>query len=73
MAERHIDLSGLSVAERLELLEELWDSLASETSAAPVSCALASELDRRLVELEREVDAGSPWADVRTRLEQRRG
>ena len=71
MASSPVDLSRLSVSERLALLEELWDSLASE-GAAPISPALAAELDRRLAEMERDPDAGSPWEDVRARIEQRR-
>ncbi len=71
MASSPVDLSRLSVPERLALLEELWDSLASESAAAPVSPELAAELDRRLAEMERDPDAGSPWADVRRRIEQR--
>jgi len=72
MASSPVDLSRLSVSERLALLEELWDSLASEGAAAPISPALAAELDRRLAEMERDPDAGSPWEDVRARIEQRR-
>lgn len=72
MASSPVDLSRMSVPERLALLEELWDSLASEQSAAPISPELAAELDRRLIDLERNPDAGSPWADVRARIEQRR-
>jgi putative addiction module component (TIGR02574 family) len=66
-----LDLSQLSVSERLALLEELWDSLASESAAAPISPELAAELDRRLADLARDSDAGSPWADVRARIERR--
>jgi putative addiction module component (TIGR02574 family) len=72
MASSPVDLSRLSVLERLALLEELWDSLATEESAAPISPALAAELDRRLLDLECDPDAGSPWEDVRARIEQRR-
>jgi putative addiction module component (TIGR02574 family) len=66
-----LDLSRLTVSERLALLEELWDSLASEGAAAPISPELAAELERRLAELARNPDAGSPWADVRERIERR--
>lgn len=72
MASSPVDLSRLSVSERLALLEELWDSLATEAGAAPIAPALAAELDRRLLDMERDPDAGSPWEDVRARIEQRR-
>jgi len=72
MASSPIDLRSLSIAERLALLEELWDSLASDASAAPITPELAAELDRRLADLSQSPDAGSSWADVRHRIEQRR-
>jgi putative addiction module component (TIGR02574 family) len=71
MASSPLDLSRLSVSERLALLEELWDSLASESAAAPMSPELAAELERRLADLTRNPDTGSPWADVRERIERR--
>jgi putative addiction module component (TIGR02574 family) len=71
MASFPFDLSRLSVSERLALLDEVWDSLASESAAAPVSLELAAELERRLAELARNPDTGSPWADVRERIERR--
>jgi putative addiction module component (TIGR02574 family) len=71
MASFPFDLSRLSVSERLTLLDEVWDSLASESAAAPVSLELAAELERRLAELARNPDAGSPWAEVRERIERR--
>lgn len=71
MASSPLDLSQLSVSERLALLEALWDSLASESAAAPISPELAAELDRRLADLARDSGAGSPWADVRARIERR--
>jgi putative addiction module component (TIGR02574 family) len=72
MASSPVDRSRLSVSERLALLQELWDSLATEAGAAPISPAPPAELDRRLFDMERDPDAGSPWEDVRARIEQRR-
>ena len=44
-----IDISGLSVQERLDLLGDLWDSLAPEE--VPVTDEQRAELDRRLGDL----------------------
>ena len=44
------DLLHLSVPERIQLVEDLWDSIAAETAAAdqvPVSAAQRAELRRR--------------------------
>jgi putative addiction module component (TIGR02574 family) len=43
------DFSGLSVAERILLVESLWDSIAQDAQAElPLTQAQKEELDRRL-------------------------
>jgi putative addiction module component (TIGR02574 family) len=42
----------LSPAERLELVEELWDSLAEHAEDVPLTDEMRAELDRRLAEHE---------------------
>ena len=67
------DISKLSVSERIQLAEDLWDSVAAETGELPLTEAQAAELDRRLAALARDPAAGEPWEVVRGRLEQRLG
>jgi putative addiction module component (TIGR02574 family) len=62
----------LSVAERIELAEAIWDTVAEEADAIPLSDELRAELDRRLADMESDPDAGSPWEEVRARLERDR-
>ena len=66
-----LDISKLSVAERIQLAEDLWDSVAAETDELPLTAAQAAELDRRLADLERDPQAGASWQEVRARMEQR--
>ena len=63
-------LRALSVAERLQLVEDLWDSIAQEApdEALPVTPALAAELDRRAAEHAADPGAARPWAEVRRRI-----
>ena len=63
-------LRNLSVAERLQLVEDLWDSIAQDApdEALPVTPELAAELDRRLAEHERNPGSALPWAEVRAHL-----
>lgn len=49
-----VDIAKLSPEERLELLEQLWDSLCDTPEAIPLTGAQRQELDRRLDELDRE-------------------
>ena len=65
-----IDIAKLSAKERLELLEELWDSLSPE--AIPMTDAQKEELDRRLDELDREGPVGIPWNEVLDRIRNRK-
>lgn len=59
----------LSVSERIDLVAAIWDSLALEINADPLDKEHKIELDRRLTDLEANPEAGSPWEEVRARLE----
>jgi putative addiction module component (TIGR02574 family) len=65
------DISKLSVIERIQLAEDLWDSVAAETGELPLTEAQVAELDRRLAALARDPAAGEPWEVVRGRVERR--
>ena len=67
-----IDIATLSPEERLELLEQLWDSLSSRPDAVPMTKPQREELDRRLDELDREGASGIPWEEVQRRVSSRR-
>ncbi len=71
MRSTDLDISKLSVAERIQLAEDLWDSIAAETGDLPLTEAQKAELDRRLAELECDPEAGESWSVVRARIEQR--
>ena len=64
------ELFKLSAAERLELVEELWDSIAAEREDEPfpLTDAQRKELDRRLRELDEHPERARPWEEVRERL-----
>jgi|CXWL01.1.fsa_nt_gi putative addiction module component (TIGR02574 family) len=59
---------ALPVAERLELLQAIWDSVAQAPDPYPLSEAERYELDQRLEAYRRDPDAVSPWAEVRARI-----
>ncbi len=71
MASR-IDLSELTPAERLSLIDDLWESLSDE-EALPMSPSLGRELDRRVEEAQRNPEEGRPWETIRSDLEGRSG
>ena len=58
----------LPVAERIRLVELIWDSIATIPEAVPLSDELKAELDQRLAEFEAKPNSGSPWEEVRERI-----
>ena len=67
----HIDISQLTAAERLQLVEELWDSLSP--ADIPLTPAQAAEVDRREALHRADPHRGRPWRDVLDDIEHRRG
>ena len=63
---------SLSVEDRLELIEELWDSLVAAPEAIPVTDAQRRELARRRRVHARNPSAAKSWGEVRARLARRR-
>jgi putative addiction module component (TIGR02574 family) len=69
MAAPIFDFSHLSPAERIELAEQLWDSLEPEAIAPS-----AEELElvrRRRAELANDGDPGAPWEQVVDEISER--
>jgi putative addiction module component (TIGR02574 family) len=62
------DLLGMPVAERLRLVEDLWDSIAEVPEAIELSDIQRAELDRRLDAYHLDPDSGSPWNNVKGRI-----
>jgi putative addiction module component (TIGR02574 family) len=67
-----IDIRSLSREEKLQLLEQLWDSVAVTPEVVALTSAQRDELDRRLDELEQEGPSGIPWDEVYRRIAGRR-
>ncbi len=65
-------LRDLPIEQRLHLVEDLWDSIASDQGALPLTDDQRQELDRRLDAYELDGDRGRPadevLADIRKRL-----
>ena len=65
------ELRALSPAERIRLVQEIWDGIAAEPGKVTVTAAHRAELDRRLDALEKQPDPGRPWSEVRDELRRR--
>lgn len=73
MAKPHLDFSRMTPDERIELAEELWDSLAEAPEAVPLTEAQAKELDRRLEAYRRDGNPGTPWTEALRKIEETSG
>jgi putative addiction module component (TIGR02574 family) len=64
------DYRHLSIAERLQLVEDIWDSIAqdADTRRFPLSDEQKALLDKRLAEFEAHPSSCVPWSEVRARL-----
>ncbi len=65
------NLLKLGVPERIQLAEDLWDSIAAEPEALPLTETQRAEVERRLTEHDRDPDSAIPWEEVRERLRRR--
>jgi len=65
------DLLELSTSERIQLVEDLWDSILAVPESVQLTEAQKQELDRRLDAYHQNPDAGSPWELVRERIRNR--
>lgn len=62
----------LPVPERVQLVQEIWDSVVAESAGVPVTKKQKAELDRRLADLEAHPEAERPWSEVLRTLKRRR-
>ena len=58
----------LDVSERIQLVEDVWDSVAAVPEAMPLTDKQKIELDRRLAAYHDNPAAGSPWKEVKKRI-----
>ncbi|MGH8863316.1 MAG: addiction module protein [Burkholderiales bacterium] len=65
---RIAEVLALPIADRLKLVETIWDSIAEAPGTLQLTPAQEAELDRRLEAYRKNSTAGSPWPEVRARI-----
>jgi len=68
---KSLGIDRLDVEERLALVEEIWDSIAEECAAVPLTEPQRTELDRRIADHETSPHDVVPWNEVRASIAQR--
>jgi putative addiction module component (TIGR02574 family) len=65
---RALGIDQLSVAQRLLLVEEIWDSIAEQEGEIAITEAQRIDLQRRVAAYEANPKAGASWEEVKSRL-----
>ncbi len=73
MALPELDIDRLSAEERIQLAEELWNSLLDHPEDVPLTSAQQKELDRRVEAYRLDQDPGEPWVEVLAKISQGAG
>lgn len=64
-----LNFRELPISERIQLVEDIWDSIAEETSGPlQLSTEERAELRRRLAEHQANPSSSVPWEQVRAAL-----
>ena len=64
------EILQLSVAERIQLVEDIWDSIATVPEAVALTAEQQAELERRLAAYKANPSEGISWNDLRNKLRQ---
>lgn len=65
------EILDLSVSERIQLAQDIWDSVAQVPESLALTDEEKAEIDRRLDLYHKNPNAGSPWSVVRDRIKNR--
>jgi putative addiction module component (TIGR02574 family) len=72
MSQPKPDFSQISIAERIQLVEDIWDSIVAEgPKAVQLSEQQRQEIRHRLAAHDAEPGSAIPWEQVRSELFQR--
>lgn len=66
-----IDIQGMTVSQRLELIALLWDSIPDSAEGMAIPEWHRQELERRLALADANPEAGIPWEQVKARLREK--
>ncbi len=62
----------LTPAERIELVEQIWESVAASPADVDLTAEQLAELESRWQAFLKNPEAGSTWEDVKARLTSRK-
>jgi putative addiction module component (TIGR02574 family) len=66
-----LGIDNMSVEDRIDLVKDIWDSVAIEAGLLPPSTAEKAELDRRLAEDDANPDDTISWETIKAEAQAR--
>jgi putative addiction module component (TIGR02574 family) len=66
-----LGIDRLGIDERLDLIGQIWDTIARAPAEWVMPPSHAQELERRIAAADAEPDAAVPWEEVKARLKKR--
>lgn len=63
-----VDIEEISIADRMQLVDALWESILASPESLPVTDAQKQLLDKRLEQHQQNPNDGSSWQTVKERL-----
>jgi putative addiction module component (TIGR02574 family) len=73
MNQQYAELFRLTLPEKLQLIEDLWDSIAVEAESLPLSDWQKAEIDRRAAEYCQNPSLASTWEEAKKTVLSRNG
>jgi len=73
VSSKSLGIDKLTVEERLDLIEEIWDGLNTDESVLQVTSEQREELDRRLDELDAHPERVIGWETIKDDYKKRQG
>jgi putative addiction module component (TIGR02574 family) len=62
------EIAEMPIQQRIQLVEDIWDSIAAMPEAVPVPEWHKQELEKRLEAYHANPHEGSPWQEVKQRI-----
>ncbi len=66
-----LGIDNMSIEDRIDLVKDIWDSVAIEAGLLPPSTAEKAELDRRLAEDDANPDDTISWETIKAEAQAR--
>ena len=67
-----LNIRKLSIEERIQLVGEIWDSIADEEGLFELTEAQRKEIERRMLSYRANRDDVTPWEVVKARIQEKR-